>query len=198
MNLELLESFGQNYPEEFDGTLDSLSIAVTCAFNKRGTLLAVGCNDGRMVIWDFLTRGIAKIISAHVHPVCSISWSRNGHKIASASTDNTVCIWNILSGECEQKYRFPCPVLKVQFEPRSLERLLVCPMKHPAVLVDTNGVHQVLPVDEDIEDPEDNWAPTDINLTPANQTTGPPPLKKKKYKSYDIPLENISDGGNNS
>nr|WAB05092.1 retinoblastoma-binding protein 5-like protein [Colaphellus bowringi] len=149
MNLELLESFGQNYPEEFDGTLDSQSIAVTCAFNKRGTLLAVGCNDGRIVIWDFLTRGIAKIISAHVHPVCSISWSRDGYKIASASTDNTVCIWNILSGECEQKYRFPCPVLKVQFEPRCSERLLVCPMKHAAVLVDTNGVHQVLPVDED-------------------------------------------------
>ncbi|KAK9880782.1 hypothetical protein WA026_013109 [Henosepilachna vigintioctopunctata] len=149
MNLELLESFGQNYPEEFDGTLDSLSIAVTCAFNKRGTLLAVGCNDGRIVIWDFLTRGIAKIISAHVHPVCSISWSRNGRKIASASTDDTVCIWDILSGECDQKYRFPCPVLKVQFEPRSMDRLLVCPMRHAAVLVNTNGGHQVIPIDED-------------------------------------------------
>lgn len=137
--------------QEFDGTLDCLSIAVTCAFNKRGTLLAVGCNDGRIVIWDFLTRGIAKIISAHVHPVFSISWSRNGHKMASASTDNTVSIWDILSGECEQKYRFPCPVLKVQFEPRSLERLLVCPMRHAAVLVDTNGRHQVLPVDEDVQ-----------------------------------------------
>ncbi|XP_045464658.1 retinoblastoma-binding protein 5 homolog [Harmonia axyridis] len=149
MNLELLESFGQNYPEEFDGTLDSLSIAVTCAFNKRGTLLAVGCNDGRIVIWDFLTRGIAKIISAHVHPVCSISWSRNGHKIASASTDDTVCIWDVLTGECEQKYRFPCPVLKVQFEPRNMERLLVCPMRHAAVLVDINGGHQVIPIDDD-------------------------------------------------
>ncbi|XP_065160766.1 retinoblastoma-binding protein 5 homolog [Atheta coriaria] len=151
MNLELLESFGQNYPEEFDGTLDGSSVAVTCSFNKRGTLLAVGCNDGRIVIWDFLTRGVAKIISAHVHPVCSISWSRTGHKIASASTDNTVCIWTVLTGECEQKYRFPCPVLKVQFEPRGVERLLVCPMRHAAVLVDTNGGHQVLPIDEDAD-----------------------------------------------
>ncbi|KAK4873309.1 hypothetical protein RN001_015338 [Aquatica leii] len=149
MNLELLESFGQNYPEEFDGALDCLSIAVTCAFNKRGTLLAVGCNDGRIVIWDFLTRGIAKLISAHVHPVCSLSWSRNGHKIATASTDNTVCIWDVLSGECDQKFRFPCPVLKVQFQPRNLERLLVCPMRHAAVLVEINGQHRVLPIDED-------------------------------------------------
>jgi hypothetical protein len=31
----------------------------------------------------------------------------------SASTDNNVCIWDILSGECEQKYRFPSPILKV-------------------------------------------------------------------------------------
>lgn len=73
------EYFGQNYPEEFDGTLDCMSFAVTCAFNKYGTLLAVGCNDGRIVIWDFLTRGIAKVLTAHAHPVCSLSWSRNGH-----------------------------------------------------------------------------------------------------------------------
>lgn len=97
---------------------------------------------------DFL--GIAKIISAHVHPVCSITWTRNGHKIASASTDDTVCIWDILTGECEQKYRFPCPVLKVQYEPRNMGRLLVCPMRHAAVLVDVNGGHQVIPIDEDV------------------------------------------------
>ncbi|XP_075224738.1 retinoblastoma binding protein 5 [Lycorma delicatula] len=149
MNLELLESFGQNYPEEFDGTLDCISLAVTCAFNKRGTLLAVGCNDGRIVIWDFLTRGIAKIICAHMHPVCSISWSRNGHKLLSASTDNTVCIWDVLSGECELKYRFPSPVLKVQFQPRNDRLFLVCPMRHAAVLVDTDGDHKIVPLDED-------------------------------------------------
>lgn len=77
MNVELLEQFGQTYPEEFDGTLDSISIAVTCAFSRRGSLLAVGCNDGRIVIWDFLTRGIAKIVNAHVHPVCSLRYFKS-------------------------------------------------------------------------------------------------------------------------
>lgn len=43
------------------------------------------------------------------------SWSRNGCKLLSASTDNNVCIWDVLSGECEQRYRFPSPVLKVRF-----------------------------------------------------------------------------------
>jgi len=34
MNLELLESFGQNFPEDFDGTLDCTSVALTCQFNR--------------------------------------------------------------------------------------------------------------------------------------------------------------------
>lgn len=149
MNLELLESFGQNYPEEFDGALDCISLAVTCAFNKRGTLLAVGCNDGRIVIWDFLTRGIAKIVSAHVHPVCSLCWSRNGHKLISASTDNNVAIWDVLNGECDYRYRFPSPIIKVQYHPRNEKSFLVCPMKHAAVLVNVDGTHSVVPLDEE-------------------------------------------------
>jgi hypothetical protein len=30
----LFESFGQNYPEDFDGTLDCTSIALVCQFNR--------------------------------------------------------------------------------------------------------------------------------------------------------------------
>ena len=55
-SLTLAESFGQNYPEENDGTLDCVTMALTAQFNRFGTLLAVGCNDGRIVVWDFLTR----------------------------------------------------------------------------------------------------------------------------------------------
>ncbi|KAK2164293.1 hypothetical protein LSH36_66g03000 [Paralvinella palmiformis] len=165
MNLELLESFGQNFrnfPEEFDGALDCVSIAVTCAFNKRGTLLAVGCNDGRLVIWDFLTRGIAKVISAHVHPVCSLSWSRNGHKILTASTDNTVSVWDVMSAECDQTFRFPSPVLKVQFHPRDSMKCLVCPMKHAAILLNLDSTHVCVPLDDE----------SDLNIVASYDRTG--------------------------
>lgn len=68
----MYESCFTFFVQEFDGSFDSVSPALTCAFNRTGSLLAVGCNDGRLVIWDFLTRGIAKILVAHVHPVSSV------------------------------------------------------------------------------------------------------------------------------
>ena len=48
----------------------------------------------------------------------AISWSRSGHKLLSAATDCTVSIWDVFSGDCDHTYRFPSPVLKVQFHPR--------------------------------------------------------------------------------
>lgn len=72
LNFYYLDSYGHNFPEEADGTLDCGSIALTCRFNRWGSLLAVGCNDGRVMVFDFTTRGIAKVLSAHVQPVASL------------------------------------------------------------------------------------------------------------------------------
>ena len=80
MNLNLLQqNFTQNYPDEFDGILDSSNaVVLTVAFNRRGTLLAGGCNDGKILIWDFTTRGLSRVILGHSHPVSSLDWTRNG------------------------------------------------------------------------------------------------------------------------
>ncbi len=66
------------------------------------------------------------------------SWSRTGHKLLTSSTDNTACLWDVVSGECEHRYRFPSPVLRVQFNPRNVNEFLVCPMRHPAILLSVN------------------------------------------------------------
>ncbi|CAF1136182.1 unnamed protein product [Adineta steineri] len=153
MNIELLSTFQQNYPEEFDGTLDCASMAVCCAFNKVGSMLAVGCSDGRLVIWDFLTRGIAKIICADWSPIYCISWSKKSDLIATSSTDNTVCIWNTSTGRC--RTRISCiqsPILKVQFHPRKSSYLLICPMKHPPILIDNNGKNTIVTIDDEPND----------------------------------------------
>jgi COMPASS component SWD1 len=159
----------EDVPEEYDGVLDCASLAICCSFNRRGSLLAVGCNDGRVVIWDFLTRGIAKYINAHAnHPICSISWSRNGHRLITASLDNTVAIWHVLSAQCIMKWRFPSPVLKAQFNPRNDKFVLVCLLKHAPLLVEVDYdnlfiEHKILPIDK-----EDN----DVNIVAAFDRRG--------------------------
>lgn len=44
------------------------------AYNPRASLLAAGCSDGRVVIWDFLTRSIVKIFVGHVQPVTALRY----------------------------------------------------------------------------------------------------------------------------
>ena len=149
MNLELLESFGNSYPDDADGILDCNSMALTCAFNRHGSLLAVGSNDGRIAIWDIITRGICRFLQAHVHPVCSLSWSRNGFKLLSGSMDWTISVWDVLKGECIYKYRFPSPILRVQFHPIDSDVFLVCPMRLRPVHVKIDGDQKHLKFDEE-------------------------------------------------
>lgn len=148
----------KNVPEEFDGQLDCGSLALCCSFNRSGSLLAVGCNDGRVVVWDFLTRCVAKNITAHAgHPVTSISWSRAGYKIASASLDNSMAIWEVETGECKIRWIFKAPLMKIQFNPRNDNFIIVCPYKHQPILLkvdyqNSQVLHRYIPIEsEDIE-----------------------------------------------
>ena len=109
--------------------------------------------------------------------MCSLSWSRKGFHLLSASTDNTVCtfrltvfilnllrarlvlilnflnegIWNVVTGDCVKKYRFPSPFLKAQFNPRNSAEFLVCLLKHPSLLVSQDGSYYELPLDDPSE-----------------------------------------------
>ncbi|TGZ64617.1 hypothetical protein CRM22_006298 [Opisthorchis felineus] len=161
MNLELLEAFHQSYPEAADGHLERIkkddgkdggcaTYTITLQFNRVGSLLAIGCNDGRVELWDYVTRRISKVLIAHTHPVCCISWSRNSRRLLTASTDNTVSIWNVVTGECERTFRFPCPVLKAQFNARKPDQFLVCPMRHPPVVINIpSGFPTIIQTDEE-------------------------------------------------
>lgn len=79
--------------------------------------------------------------------MCSIKLNL---QLLSGSTDNNVCIWDLLTGDCENKYRFPSPILKIQFDPRNDLRFLVCPMRYAAVVVEVGGSHKCLPLDNDV------------------------------------------------
>lgn len=134
MNLELLgmleslsqslisktDPFANSIPEVIEDTLEE-GFATCCAFNRRGTLLATGCYDGRVVVWDFDTRGSSRVYNHHKQAaVTSVSWSRNGRKLLSTSTDCSAKLVDVLSGTVEYATTFGSMVIQGQMNPKKL------------------------------------------------------------------------------
>eukprot|EP00040_Diaphanoeca_grandis_P013345 m.67428 g.67428 ORF g.67428 m.67428 type:complete len:470 (+) comp23809_c0_seq2:144-1553(+) len=111
-------------------------IACTSAFNRKGSLLAVGCNDGRVLVWDFDTKGVARHFSGHVQTVSSVSWSRNGRKLVSASTDWHCIVWDVVSSERIASYKFDGVVLSAMMHPRNDTQFIACLMLSSPVFID--------------------------------------------------------------
>ena len=71
------------------------------AFNDEGTLLATGTLDGSLVLFDFETRGVAKIHEKVLKGVVtSVSWSADGRKVLISSNVEVAVVavkeWKIL------------------------------------------------------------------------------------------------------
>lgn len=160
MNINLLQqNFTQHYPDECDGILEaSTAMVLTVAFNRRGTLLAGGCNDGKILIWDFTTKGLIKVILAHSHPVSSVNWSRDGKFLVSSGADNYIQIWHVLDGKCVYSFRSTVPILSATLCPRLYnKRLLNAAYRAPNKTVTrTRSKKSELTVAEDIPTPTQN------------------------------------------
>lgn len=62
------------------------------AFNRRGTLLAVGTNDGFIALFDFDTKCQVATMQGHEEgsSVKALAWSRDGRTLVSAADDGQV------------------------------------------------------------------------------------------------------------
>ncbi|OZJ03135.1 hypothetical protein BZG36_03866 [Bifiguratus adelaidae] len=137
MNLELLDPWEQEYPQIIEETIED-GYVLNCRFNKRGTLLAGGCLDGRCVVWDYDTRGIARNLHGHIKPISSVSWSRNGRFLLSASKDWNCIVWDLIHGTELHRIKFDAPVLCAQFHPRNNYVFVVVLQSEAPVLVDVS------------------------------------------------------------
>lgn len=98
MNQQLLNPFAQDYPDAVEAAIDST--AQRCRFNKtRGTwaghLLASGCSDGLVEVVDLDTKEAIRSFDGHVKGVESLSWSRHGRYLLSASKDWKCVVWDL-------------------------------------------------------------------------------------------------------
>eukprot|EP00455_Lapot_gusevi_P019745 TRINITY_DN21031_c0_g1_i1.p1 TRINITY_DN21031_c0_g1~~TRINITY_DN21031_c0_g1_i1.p1 ORF type:complete len:128 (-),score=16.26 TRINITY_DN21031_c0_g1_i1:20-403(-) len=120
--MSFADLFQYEFPDIIEHCLEG-GFATCCAFNRRGTLMAVGCNSGQIVIWDFDTRGIAKTLDGHQRPVSSVSWSRNGRKLLTGCGDRSVRLWDVVSGHSEHTERFETNILRSQIHSKKSESL---------------------------------------------------------------------------
>ncbi|KAK9062279.1 hypothetical protein SSX86_019465 [Deinandra increscens subsp. villosa] len=100
MECPITDRLQGDLPEVIDTYLEH-GVMKCIAFNRRGTLLAAGCSDGRCVVWDFQTRGIAKELKNNVcvAAITSVCWSKSGHHILVSAADSSLTLWSVSKGE---------------------------------------------------------------------------------------------------
>ena len=117
-NLALIDPFVllQDYPEQTTGSLRS-GHSVCVRFNRQGDLLASGRVDGTVVVFDVETMGVACKLKGHVRQVQSLSWSRNGRYLLSASSDWKCLLWDLQDQRVIRSVYFEAPVYIAELHP---------------------------------------------------------------------------------
>ncbi|MEH1824438.1 MAG: NACHT domain-containing protein [Nostoc sp.] len=88
-------------------------------FSPDDTLVAIGDSLGLVHLWEFPSGKKHLILRGHSSSVRSVSFSFDGQVIASASSDETVRIWNISTGECLKILKHNDRVRTVAFSPNN-------------------------------------------------------------------------------
>jgi WD40 repeat protein/basic membrane lipoprotein Med (substrate-binding protein (PBP1-ABC) superfamily)/transcriptional regulator with XRE-family HTH domain len=80
-------------------TLDQPGIVFSVAFNKDGSELATGIQDGTIRVWDAITGREIRILRGHRDAVLSVAFDPSGKRLATASLDSTAKVWDLASGK---------------------------------------------------------------------------------------------------
>jgi WD40 repeat protein len=85
-------------------TLPHQTYVQSVAFSPNGLLLATGsgsifgADDNTVRLWDVASTSNIAVLRGHDGPVTSVTFSPNGTRVASASSDGTVRLWDVASG----------------------------------------------------------------------------------------------------
>lgn len=107
-DVETGKSIKDFYPSDIESYLEGNHI-YSLSFNPSGDLLAGGCYNGKIHLWDVET---GEMMTLEGHPqtmtmrdddeyfsVFSVSFSPSGSVLASGSEDKTIKLWNVRTGQ---------------------------------------------------------------------------------------------------
>ena len=88
------------------------------AYNPAGTLLATGCHDGSIRLWDVVKGQQIREIKAHVRPnetyIYCLAWTPDGKQLVSGSYDHTMKLWDANTGKLVREFK--------GYEPKKFEK----------------------------------------------------------------------------
>ncbi|KAK9235997.1 WD40-repeat-containing domain protein [Lipomyces kononenkoae] len=137
MNLLLSDPFAlsQEYPENLTHTLN-YGHSTCIKFNRKGDYLASGLIDGTVVVFDFETYGIARVLRGHTRSVQSLSWSRDGRYLLSSSRDWKCILWDLKDGSREKTVRFESAIWGAELHPFNHQIFIAALLDDSPTLVD--------------------------------------------------------------
>ncbi|EMR10720.1 hypothetical protein PNEG_00870 [Pneumocystis murina B123] len=138
MNLELLNPFSQEYPENLTSSL-SYGHAMLIRFDKKGDHLAAGLFDGVIIIWDLLTNGVSRVLKGHTRPIQSVCWSIENRYLLSAARDWRCVLWDLKDGSRIKMIRFNAPIWGAELHPFDREIFVASLLEDVPILTNISG-----------------------------------------------------------
>jgi WD40 repeat protein len=76
----------------------ALSVAAV-AFSPDDSILAAGCSDGVIRLWDIASGELRQSFSGHTSAISRLAFAPDGRTLASLGADNVVNLWHLVTGQ---------------------------------------------------------------------------------------------------
>ncbi|HEX2905254.1 MAG TPA: hypothetical protein VHO69_00230, partial [Phototrophicaceae bacterium] len=95
------------------------------AYSPAHALIALATKSGVIEVWNIDNRTKHKTLTGHTERIRDLAFSSDGVTLASGSEDNTVRIWNVLSGESSVLAQYEDDVAALAFSPDGSELFVI-------------------------------------------------------------------------
>ncbi len=144
MNLSLLDPFAvlKEFPETLTNTL-FFGHSVFIKYNNTGDYLASGLSSGTILIIDNDTKNVIMKLKGHIRSIQSLSWSKCGRYLLSASRDWKCLLWDLKFNKIIRKFNFNGPIWNAELNPNDLSEIVISLYDDTPKFINNNEVKEL-------------------------------------------------------